>query len=341
MHEQLGTDPQIKYLYTTPAVPGREPAASDVGDERMSDLANPLVGHLQTLWDWRAAMNWIFGGLASGAAVVAALAMFAGAIAPDAMRWVLAGTSALMAIGLFFVWLKIGRKFRAWRAVMRPQTSWMTRELYAAAVFFPLVLLNLLWPQPALAALAGAAALAFLLCQAKILHRARGIPAWRAPLIPWMIGASGLLEGFGLIAAAGLIWRGSVALGGPAWAIAGLGLVAGNAALWLRYRATARAQGIGPLARGALAEISLPLHVAGHAVPALLFAIGLFVPGLAPVCLAVGGVAALAGGAFWKFGMIVRAGFQQGFAVPKIPQRGSGAFAAPARLAGAPMRAAA
>ena len=28
----------------------------------MSDPANPLVGPLQTLWDWRAAMNWIFGG---------------------------------------------------------------------------------------------------------------------------------------------------------------------------------------------------------------------------------------------------------------------------------------
>ena len=29
MHEELGTDPQIKYLYTTPAVPGREPEAAD------------------------------------------------------------------------------------------------------------------------------------------------------------------------------------------------------------------------------------------------------------------------------------------------------------------------
>jgi hypothetical protein len=44
------------------------------------------------------------------------------------------------------------------------------------------------------------------------------------------------------------------------------------------------------------------------------------------------GVAALAGGAFWKFSVIVRAGFQQGFALAKFPQRGSGKRAAPVRL---------
>ena len=48
--------------------------------------------------------------------------------------------------------------------------------------------------------------------------------------------------------------------------------------------------------------------------------------------MGVAGVAALAGGAFWKFTVIVRAGFQQGFAVAKFPQRGSGTRAAPTRL---------
>ncbi len=41
----------------------------------------------------------------------------------------------MMLAGLFFVWLKIGRRWRAWRALWRPQTCWMTRELYAAGVF--------------------------------------------------------------------------------------------------------------------------------------------------------------------------------------------------------------
>ena len=32
------------------------------------------MGQLQTFWDWRAAMNWIFGGISSGTAVAAWLA---------------------------------------------------------------------------------------------------------------------------------------------------------------------------------------------------------------------------------------------------------------------------
>ena len=56
INETLGTNPQIKYLYTTPAVLGREVDAEKL--ERLSDLSNPLVGPRQIFWDWRAAMNW-------------------------------------------------------------------------------------------------------------------------------------------------------------------------------------------------------------------------------------------------------------------------------------------
>ena len=45
-----------------------------------------------------------------------------------------------------------------------------------------------------------------------------------------------------------------------------------------------------------------------------------------------GGLAAFAGGALWKVTLITRAGHMQGFAIPKMPQRGSGTRAAPARL---------
>ncbi|MEO7403809.1 MAG: 4Fe-4S dicluster domain-containing protein [Burkholderiales bacterium] len=135
MHVELGTDPQIKYLYTTPAVPGHTTTEADQDDERMSDPANALVGKLQTFWDWRAAMNWCFGGVSSGLAVMASLAALVGFIKVDSLPLVLAFAGVLMAMGLFFVFLKIGRQARFWRAVMRPQTSWMTRELYAVVVF--------------------------------------------------------------------------------------------------------------------------------------------------------------------------------------------------------------
>ena len=334
LNADLGTDPQIRYLYTTPAVPGRAAGAAEADADRLSDLANPLVGPLQTLWDWRAAMNWICGGVSSGLAVAAWLASFAGILPEDKVPVVHVLAAALMALGLFFVFLKIGRKLRFWRAVARPQTSWMTREIYAVGAFYPLVLANLILPSAFLSMSSGVFAFAFLFCQAKILHRARGISAWRVPLIPWMIVASGLLEGLGLLGIV-LIWMKGFGPPAPSLAVAGGVLVALNATLWIAYRLTAAASGIVPLSRRVIAAISLPLHPVGHALPALMFVLALARPDLAPVCLGVSGIALIAGGALWKFMLIVRAGYEQGFALPMVPQRGSGVRAAPPRLTGA------
>jgi hypothetical protein len=89
--------------------------------------------------------------------------------------------------------------------------------------------------------------------------------------------------------------------------------------------------GIVPLSRRLIAKINLPLHLAGHAFPALMFVLALTSPDIARVCLGAGGIAALAGGACWKFMLIVRGGYQQGFSLPMLPQRGSGTRAAPGR----------
>ena len=91
--------------------------------------------------------------------------------------------------------------------------------------------------------------------------------------------------------------------------------------------------GIGPLSRRDLAAISPALHVLGHAVPALLFALCLVTGPAAPMLAGLAGAAAIAGGALWKFTLITRACHQQGFALPMMPQRGSGKRAAPARMA--------
>ncbi len=329
MHEQLGTEPQIRYLYTTPAVPGRDAEAED--EERESDTANPLVGGLQTLWDWRAAMNWCFGGVSSGLAITAWLASTVGVLDTAKLPAIFLAAALLMSVGLFFVFLKIGRQLRFWRAILRPQSSWMTRELYAVAVFYPAVAASFLWPQPALFALAALGASAFLLCQAKILHLARGIPAWRAPLVPWMIAATGLLEGYGALGVALLFLAGAAA--SPGWLLAGMLLAAVNFFLWQQYVASARREGIVPLSRRALEALAPWIYVLGHALPVVLLALALWIPGFARVGLALAGIAAIAGGAAWKFALIVKAGYRQGFALAKLPQRGSGTRAAPPRLA--------
>ena len=331
MHAELGTDPQIRYLYDVPnATPGREAEAADTGDAAMADPENALVGERQTFWDARAAMNFTLGGLSGGMMAVAGLAAAFGWLGAGALIEAYLVAAALMTAGLFFVFLEIGRKMRFLYVLLRPQSSWMTRETYAVAVIYPALAADVLWPHPVLHAIVALAGAAFLYCQARILFAGKGIPAWRAPLIPWLIGVSGALEGAGLLAFL-MKAMGTGAVGAVAWAVAALSLAAGL--LWHRYRKTAAAEGIGPLARAELDAVSPVVTIFGHAAPLLLCLLGLSIAGpLSAWAIGLGGVLAVAGGALWKFTAITRASHQQGFAIPMMPTRGSGTRAAPVRL---------
>jgi phenylacetyl-CoA:acceptor oxidoreductase subunit 1 len=329
MHAGLGTDPQIRYLYEVKgSTPGRARDAADMDDEVLSDPANPLVGHPQTFWDYRAAMNFIAGGAASGLAVVATFAWAIGGLETAALARVDALAAALMAVGLFFVFLKLGRKARFLYVLLRPQTSWMTRETWCVGLFYPSVALSLLIPGPVPLALAGLAAAGFLYCQGRIIHASKGIPAWRAPLVPGMLVVAGLTEGVGLLAIAGVagLWSGGSWAG---LALAGIGLAGVSAWLWHRYVATAKSEGIPPLARRKLEAATPYVHAVAHGAPALLFAASL---AAGPPAAALAGLVAVAGSATWKYLVICRAGHSQGFELPMMPQRGSGRRAAPGRL---------
>jgi len=331
LNQAAGTDPQIKYLYETPAVPGRDvDAAAD--DERRRDPANPLVGSRQQFWDWRAAMNWMLGGLSSGFAVVLYAFYLAGSIEAEVLARTNLIAMSLMTAGLFSVFLKLGRPERAWRAILRPQSSWMTRELYTVALFFPAVGAGYLWQSPIAFAVTAFAAAAFLFCQAQILYKARGIPAWRTPLIPLMIVASGLLEGVGLLAfMIGLPQGFPMPLGGVA--MTGIALIIVNSVLWRSYREGANKYAP-PLARDAIAECDQAIRYGAQLVPAILFLLTILFPIIPLSIFTIAGVALIGGGAFWKWTVILRAGYFEGYHLQKTPQRGSGTYAAPARLDG-------
>ena len=301
MHEELGTDPQIRYLYEVPeTTPGREPGETD--DDRPNDPNHPLVGERQTFWDVRAAMNFILGGMSSGLAVVAYVAWAIGLLADAFLPWFFAAAALGMGVGLLFVFAEIGRKSRFLYVLRRPQSSWMTRETYAVVVFYPAVVADLFWPSPALHAVAAIAAAAFLVCQARILHAGKGIPAWRVDLVPWMLVATGLYEGvalallghFGIVGAVFLGVFGSPGseadwgssgmpppepmnavqffLAPVVLAGAGVLLAVANAALFGAYRRRAAKAGVGPLARRELDAIGRRVRRLGQVVPAALFA---------------------------------------------------------------------
>jgi len=321
MHEELGTKPMIRYLYETPGVPGREAEPADAADDRLTDLENPLVGRLQRRWDARAATNFICGGLSSGMAVAAYLAVVSGAVPAQLLPSIYVAAGAIMAAGLFSVFLEIGRKLRFAYVLRRPRSSWMTREVYVVAVLFPAIAADLLWPGPALHAVAALAALAFLYCQARILHASKGIPAWRVTLMPWMLVATGLFEGLGALLLA-LTMAGAAVAPALAAPVIALGLI--NAALWRAYRAGARAAALPPLARREIERVTPWVHVLGHGLPVVGAIAAVAAPGSTPAAWLLAGLGAAGGGALWKYWVIVRASYQQGFALPRLPQRGSG-----------------
>lgn len=288
MHEELGNQPHIFYI----------------GQRRPND-AKP--GPLQDNWDWRAAMNFILGGMSSALFMLAWLTHHAGAISSRTLHGTYLLAAGLMGAGLFCVFLKLGRKLRFWRVITRWQTSWMTRETWCVALVFPSVLLGLLAPSPAWDVLVALGAAGFLWCQGKILHTSRGIPAWRHRLVPSLLVTTGLLEGASWLLLVCAVTRSPATLAALAMLAAALWMLR----LWPAYASQVRLD-----SAGQLEALRQPLMLWGHALPALAgAAVLLGVPGAVPLA-AASAVLAIIGGAFMKYRLIVKAGHFQGVRIP-------------------------
>lgn len=249
---------------------------------------------LQKHWDERAALNFMLGGTGGGLMIAAALAYSPGR-APVLLSLM------LVAAGLGAVWLEIGRKLRAVNVFFNPFTSWMTRESFAALLLFALGSAALWRPQPFLPA-AALAALAFIWCQGRILHASKGIPAWRAPQVVLLIVSTALAEGAGLC----LLFTAAPPL--LVWFALALIL---RAVAWSRYRAAAPNR--------ALQTPGKALLRVGTAGALLLALADYWVAAAAPLA----GAAALVTGLWLKFALVTRASFNQGYALPQLPVRGT------------------
>ncbi|MCX8114729.1 MAG: dimethyl sulfoxide reductase anchor subunit [Burkholderiaceae bacterium] len=275
----------------------------------------------QTAWDWRAAGNFIGGGAGSGLIMFTALA---GADGAAAAALLLAGL-ALIGLGLACVWAELGRPLRALHVFFNPRTSWMTREAIAATVLFPAgaaAALLAYMGVKGIAWLPAVLAFAFIYCQSRMVQAARGIPAWREPCVVALLLATSLAEG------AGLFWlaqpwhrQGSTPL-----AIVFGALLLVRIVVWYAYRA--RLDGhAAPRALAALDRAGRVLLLGGTVVPLALLAVALVEGSAAAAAWA--GLAAAPAGAFVKFTLITRAGFNQGFALQRLPVRGQTPRATP------------
>jgi phenylacetyl-CoA:acceptor oxidoreductase subunit 2 len=100
-------------------------------------------------------------------------------------------------------------------------------------------------------------------------------------------------------------------------ALLGLRLLA-----WRTYRRSLRDAGSPVGTTNALNTIEGPFVWIGHALPAVLAVVAGF-GGFAVLAALAGALAAVAG-AWFKYTLVCRAAFTQGFALPRTPSRGSG-----------------
>ena len=269
---------------------------------------------LQLHWDTRAAANFILGGTGAGLTALAAFAPLGERLHQIAM---LAGL-ALVAAGLASVWMEIGRKLRAVHVFFNPLTSWMTRESFAALALFAIGLSAVWTGAPLLSALTSLAALGFVYCQGRILRASKGIPAWREPTVTWLVFWTAIAEGAGLL----LVFAALAGSDIPGLAAGALALaVAARALSWSVYRGRV-ASTLEPRARAALEPAGKQLYQLGAVAPlALLLAAGAF-DAFVSEAAALAGIFTLATGWRFKFVLVVRASFNQGFALPRVPVRG-------------------
>jgi len=321
MHEELGTEPGFYYLSGKASEPGQQ--MPDRAPEQRMD-----AGHLRTKgvepwhqqhWDWKAAGNFICGGAGTGLFAFATIASLRhGAQFP--LAWI---ALALVALGLFLVLLKIGRPLRFIYVLRQPQRSWMAREAWLAVVFFPLAALAGWYETPALTIPATIVGLAFLFSQAMILKESKGIPAWRMPLIVPLMIATGLAEGCGLLLAATAFLPSLRSLTElTAVIVVILGALRGWT--WRSYVTALVIDGAPKRTLEVLQAFGLWFFIFGLAMPFVLIVLGFLATPFAFLLFPLaGGCVAAAGGAL-KYVLVARAGYNQGFALPHTPVRGSG-----------------
>ena len=317
MHEELATQPGFYYVnggIGEPVHNGSDPTAPSAQPGKLRNKgAEPAH---QQHWDWKAASNFVCGGAGIG------LFLFAAVVGRSSLLPLGSLALAIVAFGLLLLLFKIGRPWRFVYVLRQPRRSWMAREAWIAVAFFPLAALAIWFETLELVIAAAATGMLFLLSQAMILREARGIPAWRSRLMVPLIMATGIAEGAGLFLAGAALLP-SLVPAAPAVAVAAVMLAGLRGWIWRLYLSALQVEGAPSRTLAVLSTLSPWFFLVGLAVPSILTVVGLAVTDISLPVFAVAGICIFVSGGTLKLILVTRAGFNQGFALPQAPARGS------------------
>jgi len=156
-------------------------------------------------WAWLVAVDLFLGGSGGGLFL---LYMFFD-LSPSAALFSL----ALVILGAVVLLCELGHPLRAWRAIARPSTSWISRGVIFVTVFIIAGFLSiapsfsafsgLLWSSASLggrtlAVIAGISAFMVILYPGFVLSASPSIPFWNSPLLPVLFFAQSLLAANGI-----------------------------------------------------------------------------------------------------------------------------------------------
>ncbi len=271
---------------------------------------NRFFSLLQSCWDWRAAGNFMFGGTGGALILMIAIASYPGT--PPLPLGLIA--LAFIGLGLFLVWLEIGKPWRFLHVYFHPQTSWMTREASVAFLLFPTAFIGIVFKIPALITLAGFLGLIFLYCQARILLASKGIPSWREPGILPLIISTGLVEGAALLLLS-LLFIDSI----QGWALyLLLVLLAIRIQSWNKYQQQLITGSTPKQSIKVLSNIHTLTLWLGNVLPFILICVSLILANYIVMLVCIASTLAVVSGWYMKFTIITRASQLQGYSLGKL-----------------------
>ncbi len=160
----------------------------------------------QEEWSWLLALDLFFGGLGGGLFILAQILGLGRSLSALALGLVVLGAIVLM--------MELGHPLRAWRALLRPASSWISRGVIFVTLF---IVFGALYVAPAfgvfswlpwsadssggriIGAIAGICAFLVTLYPGFVLSASPSIPFWNNPLLPVLFVAQSLLGASSII----------------------------------------------------------------------------------------------------------------------------------------------